>query len=362
MKKVIVLVLLGLSLIFLNFNAFAHFNASADIKKAEHKVVVNQPTKKVSIFACGDIMFHSDEIQSAKTNHGYDFNSFFLDIKEEIAGKSLSIGNFESTINPKLKPSGYPAFNTPKEAVSALHNAGFDVLVASNNHSLDTGLFGLMNTKKEIEKNKIKCVGIGDTKNAIIEKNGIRIGVLAYTYGTNLGKKYSNYLNYIDNKKIQNDIKNTRKKCDFIIVYLHTGNEYNRIPEKYQLDLVNSIAKYGADAILCSHPHVARKSGMITVGSKKVFVNYSMGNFISSQNKAYTDIGTISELNIIKKGRNTYIDSAETKAVYRLRYKEGKTKFKTVLADKIDKYGKYISKSYLSYIKRTASQYRFVYN
>ncbi|MDP4089698.1 MAG: CapA family protein [Bacillota bacterium] len=328
-------------------------------------VKIEERSSEVTVISAGDVIFHTPELDAARENGSYNFNPMFSEVKSIMETKDIAVANFESTINPDRKLSGYPTFNTPVQALDALKSTGIDVLLSDNNHTLDTGVEGIKSTDRLIEEYGFKVVGSGEPgkdKSAVIEKNGIKIGMLSYTYGTNYGIQYKDMINYIDEPAIQRDMDNIKRKCDFVIVYLHVGTEYVRTVEASTSKLVKDIASMGADAILCSHPHVARKSEVLNVNGREVFVNYSMGNFISNQNDKYTDIGSMVSMTIEKNGSNTRIKYAETIPVYRLRYKSGgKTIFKTVLCSSIENYSNVVGSSDISYVKQVSGEIAFTY-
>lgn len=342
----------------------ASSNQSNSAKNITNK---NEDKKyEISIISTGDILFHTPELDAARENNTYNFTPMFSEVKGLLSSKDISVGNFESTINPKKKLCGYPTFNTPVQALDALKAAGFKVLLCDNNHSLDTGIDGLKSTDKLLKQYGFKVVGSGEPnedKSVILEKNHIKVGMLSYTYGTNYGKKYADMINYIDEVKIKKDISTLRLKCDYLIVYLHIGTEYVRTVERSQSDIVNKLAKMGADAILCSHPHVARKTDILRIDGREVIVNYSLGNFISNQNDKFTDIGTMENLVIEKSGNKTILKSAETIPVYRLRYEiNKKTIYKTVPITSINKFKDKLAKNDLAYINNTSAELAFKYN
>jgi len=339
-------------------------------KNSEPSKTTGKDTSKtiseVTFISAGDILFHMPEVNSAQENNTYNFNPMFSEVKDILSSKDIAVGNFETTINPKRNISGYPSFNTPVQALDALKDTGFDVLLNDHNHTLDTGLEGLRSTNSLMKQYGFKVLGSGEPsedKSVIIEKNNIKIGMLSYTYGTNYGIQYTDMINYIDEAKIKNEIENIRPKCDFLIVYLHLGTEYVRTVEPSQFTIVNKVAKLGADAILCSHPHVARKTEMLYENGKEILVNYSMGNFISNQNDKYTDIGSMESMIIEKKNNITKLKSAETIPVYRLRYtsSSGKTIYKTVPYDKVDKFNTVLAQGTISYINQVAKELLFKY-
>ena len=89
--------------------------------------------------------------------------------------------------------------------------------------------------------------------------NGIKIAVLAYTYGTNGipvpdGKDY--LVNLINKDTILFELKRARQVADLVILNLHWGIEYNRQPMKIRRCWLNYLQDGGADIILGHHPHV----------------------------------------------------------------------------------------------------------
>ena len=279
------------------------------------------------ISAVGDLMCHTPQIRDATTsNRRLDFSHMFEFVKPIISKADLTIGNLETVLaGSNKKFSGYPLFNSPDEFVYAIKDAGFDVLITANNHCLDKGFAGLERTIKILDSLKIQHTGTYRTKEdaekiLIIEVKGIKLTLLSYTYGTNgiyppIGKEFC--VSSIDTSKILNDIQKAKlNNSDIIIVYFHWGNEYARYPDNSQIKLAKFLFENGVNIILGSHPHVIQPAEFRTIfdstGQKrKVFVIYSMGNFISNQRKRFTDSGVIVHLSLIKdhSSNKTYIDT-----------------------------------------------------
>lgn len=286
-----------------------------------------KPTQAISpasivISAVGDLMAHQSNLNNAYSpdKGTYDFNGFLEYVKPILSKSDLTIGNFETvTGGPSSGYTSYPSFNTPDAMLSALSNAGFDVLSTANNHSLDRGINGLTRTIQKIEANKMINVGSSlNGKNKYITKeiNGLKVSILSYSsfYNGNDARLTANqkqkYLSPINETQIKNDIQAVKAiGTDAIIVILHWGNEYQREPSSIQTSLSKKVLNWGADVILGSHPHVIQKSEITKVDGKNKFVIYSMGNFISGYrrtdlakrpNKVYTEDGVIVQLNIEK--------------------------------------------------------------
>jgi len=297
--------------------------------------------QEATVLAVGDIMFHLPQVTEARTDLGYDFGLSFEKIKNYISNADVAIANFETTVNEKKALSGFPRFNSPPEVLEGISKTGFDIMVTVNNHSMDTGVEGAENTAALIRENNMIPVGVGEgNKNTIVEAKGIKLGILAYTTSINGLRAPVGYVNMVDEEQIKKDIDALKDKCDFIIVYMHAGVEYNREVEEETMKLFRTVADMGADCVLGSHPHVARKSEIYNTRNKQVLINYSMGNFLSNQNDKYTDIGTMTKLLIRKQGENTTLEDFEIIPTYRLRFKDtdGKTKRRIILATDIDHY------------------------
>ena len=283
------------------------------------EVIIEEPKiSSINLLAVGDIMFHSPQYKAAynKETDSYNFNSTFEYIKKYVENADIALANFETvTAGKEIGYQSYPRFNTPKESLLAIKDAGFDILSTANNHSLDHGKKGLIRTIDNIEEYGMKNIGTYKEPNAPIlieEVEGITIGFLSYTYGLNgldsfLTKEELSYMvNRIDEDKIKRDIEKTKELgADITLVFIHWGNEYQREPSVYQIDLGEKMVEWGANIILGSHPHVIQKSQIINKDGKDNFIIYSMGNFLSNQrketlNNSYTEDGVMANLEIEK--------------------------------------------------------------
>ncbi|HBM75013.1 MAG TPA: hypothetical protein DD429_05595, partial [Clostridiaceae bacterium] len=291
-------------------------SGSMESEEIEEKIV------SIRIAAVGDIMVHDAELNSArsgdsKIGYTYDFKPFFTEVKPIIESADLAIGNLETTISGEDKKyTGYPMFNSPDSLLDALKWAGFDLLSTSNNHCLDRREYGLAATIDNLDKRGLLHTGTfkeeKDRDNIlIVDVKGIKIAVLAYTYGTNgIPIKNPYQVNLLDIDTMLADVGRAREKePDIIIACLHFGDEYVRQPNDFQKEITEKMLHAGVDIVLGSHPHVVQPAEMVSPTSddanrKDKFVIYSMGNFISDQRGNYKDIGVITNL-YIEKNFNT---------------------------------------------------------
>ncbi|MCZ8511086.1 CapA family protein [Paenibacillus filicis] len=290
------------------------------------------PTE-IRIAAVGDIMMRSKLILAAQLpgddKKRYSFDGMFEKIAPYLKKADLTIGNLETvfagtdeTANFKRQPrnpkNSYPLFNCPDELGKSLGKAGFDVLITANNHCMDYGIQGLQRTLDVLDRNRIAHTGTSrsfrESKDVLIKNiNGIAIGILAYTLGTNsipVPRNEQWAVNRIQPCKIIHDIRQLKKKTDVVIVCLHFGKEYRLLPDERQKRLVHLLFKHGADIILGSHPHVVQPAEFHNVADiygvrKKRFVIYSLGNLITTRLKLndHTKNGVIAQISLRKDDR-----------------------------------------------------------
>ena len=209
--------------------------------------------------------------------------------------------NIRSTlIGVEIGLSSYPSFNSPKEVGAALKESGVDIVTLANNHTLDRGEKAIQSAIAHWNELDMPYTGsylsADDQMNIrTIEKNGIIFSFLAYTYGTNgisvpEDKQY--LVNLIEEEMIKQEISKAKEISDIVVVSLHFGNEYQRLPSDEQKEVAHKTANAGADIIIGHHPHVLQPMEWITKeDGKRTFVAYSLGNFLSGQLEDYRDLG-----------------------------------------------------------------------
>lgn len=276
--------------------------------KAEPKLV-----SSATIINTGDIMVHSTQLDGAEKSDGsYDFSDFFKNISSIVSKADLAVANLEVTFggSESGKYSGYPAFNTPDSLADVIKNAGFDLLLTTNNHSYDTGLFGLKRTQEILNQKGFSHIGTrlsaSENQYAVKDINGIKIGMTAFSYENKcdtVGRKslngniiateandLINTFNYdrLDEfyKNAENIINNCKKqKADKIIFYMHWGEEYQLKENTWQDTIAQKLCDLGVDIIVGSHPHVIQPAALLHSADSQntAAVFYSMGNCISNQ-------------------------------------------------------------------------------
>lgn len=282
--------------------------SSSDISKEQEE------PKLATVLSTGDIMVHSTQLDGARASggDGYDFSAFFKETAPYLKKADLSIGNLEVTFGGEEsgKYSGYPAFNTPDSLADVMKKAGFNFLLTSNNHCYDTGLFGLKRTVQVLQSKGFDYIGTREdtTKELFTVKNvnGIKIGMADYTYETDTdisGRKALNgniiseeandliaSFSYNNVDAFYNEAKSVISKmkengAEFIVFYMHWGNEYKLEANTWQKSIAQELSNMGVDIIIGSHPHVIEPVELIRSedGQNTTVCLYSTGNAISNQ-------------------------------------------------------------------------------
>lgn len=301
---------------------------------------------EADIVFAGDAMMHQGQIDAARRADGtYDFSQYFEEIDGYVSTADYAVVNLETPVS-RPPYSGYPCFNAPESYIDALAAAGFDLFLTANNHTLDRRDAGLTNTIDALDRRHLDHIGTyaGDSARSasipfVKNINGIRVGFLNYTYGTNgIAPGKTVKVDYIDRELIRRDVEATRNAgAEIIIACIHWGNEYQLLPHSSQTSLAAFLHELGVEAIIGSHPHVVQPMELTdhADGSPRLLV-YSLGNFISNMKTRDTRGGAMVKLKVVRgdDGKARISDAS-----YRLVYTEpaaGKKNYRLQWVDRSD--------------------------
>ena len=254
------------------------------------------------IVAFGDNIIHREIYEYAYRKEGGDFSFLYEPFLEDIQNADIAAFQQETMLVDKDSAvSGYPVFGSPLAVGRAIADAGFDVACCAGNHAIDKGIYGIDVTWDFYKKNGVVPIGVqrSDDKEyrpfEIINKNGISFALLDYTYGVGVNNEKTDYdtfgaddnkndvrgkflekypysvhflPQYIDETGILDensnemtliqDLKQARMSADFVIVFVHWGDEYQKEISAYQEAVTALLAEGGADLVIGTHPHVLR--------------------------------------------------------------------------------------------------------
>lgn len=282
----------------------------------------NDSISIVSLVAVGDNLIHNSVLKSGRINDStYNFDRLFDVMRDDFQEADIAIINQETILGGDFRPyDGYPNFNSPNELGDAIVKSGFDVVLQASNHTLDVGTQGVLNCIEYWKKqDDITYLGINDSQEEretirVIERNGIRIALLNYTYGLNgriLPKDKPYLVNLIDTTMIKSDLEKAEILADFTIVFPHWGVEYVYKPNKEQTSLAKMMVRYGADLIIGTHPHVLQPIEWIEASNgNKALCYYSLGNYTSGQKATPRVLGGMAKIELKRINDSVFINNA----------------------------------------------------
>lgn len=284
-------------------------------------------SEAVLLFA-GDAMQHKAQLDAAYSGDGrYCYTECFEPVRSIISDADFAVVNLETPLGgPPYR--GYPCFSAPDSFAEALVEAGFDLLLTANNHTLDARDRGLKRTVSVLDS--IAIPHIGTYRNAesrsqeiplVINIKGFKVGFLNYTYGTNgISIQGDVIVDYIDRQVMADDIAATRKAgAEILCVAVHWGDEYKLLPNSSQKELAKWLCDKGVDIIFGGHPHVIQPMELLDnpATGRKTALFYSLGNFISNMKTRDTRGGAISRVTLRRDSIGTaYVDELNYQLVY----------------------------------------------
>ena len=258
--------------------------------------------RSLTLIFTGDLMQHMPQVFAARQRNGsFDYTSCFSRLNNYFSSADFVIANLETTLGEEPY-SGYPRFRSPEALAGAMRRAGVDVAVLANNHICDRGAEGIRSTLAALDEAGLLHTGAfadsvppRERHPLMLEKEAFRVALLNYTYGTNgLPVPSGCRVNGIDTVAIRREIALARQDgATHVTLFVHWGNEYERLPGPRQRELAAAFHRWGADLVIGSHPHVVQPAETIedSAGNVRGATVYSMGNFVSNQRFPDTDGG-----------------------------------------------------------------------
>lgn len=297
--------------------------AETTLPEPEHVV------STATIGAMGDLLMHKPifddftEYNAAvqQSDGSYDFTSVFQYLSEYTSSLDYAVANLETTLcgeDNGYPYDGYPLFNCPDELVDGVKAAGFDMLLTANNHSYDTRLVGYLRTLDVVRGKGLETLGTyaseDETKWTIVDINGIKIGMLCYTWASyitedgrpslngNQAIEKSGLCNYFVSNdlpafyaEVEQYLRDMESAgAEATIMFIHWGQEYILAPNTEQQNIAQSLCDLGIDVIIGGHPHVVQPVELLESSldpNHKTVCLYSTGNAVSNQR-----LGTISAI------------------------------------------------------------------
>jgi poly-gamma-glutamate capsule biosynthesis protein CapA/YwtB (metallophosphatase superfamily) len=238
----------------------------------------------VTIAAVGDVLIERPDPMTA-----------FAQVRDRLAGADLRFGNCEAVYSDTSERivGGSGKLLSPPACFAPVRDVGFDVMTVANNHTFDGGYQGFADTLALLHDAGVEVIGGGADlaaarRPAILTRNGVRIGFLAYTcvyppgvgatatraglatltvhtiYEGEVGQPGTRplvrtFVDPLDLISVSDDIRRLRSEVDVVIVSPHWG--IHMMPAEladYERQLGHAAIDAGADVVLGHHQHILK--------------------------------------------------------------------------------------------------------
>ena len=307
--------------------------------------------KTVTISAAGQIWLDSTLRKSGVTEGGsYNYEEIFDAIRPYMNDADVTMVTLESTVTGG---DSYDTYRAPEAILSALKNAGVDIINLATERILEEGLAGLDYTRSTAVGMGFSVTGANRSREEqelplTFEVNGVKIAVLSYTYGLSavggrVGTKEQRDIavSLIDANRIREEVAEARSHgANLVIVNTHWGKRSNTKPGTDITRLVDDIITCGADAIIGTHPTTVHKMDRRRVTcddgvERDVFIAYSLGDLLVNERSTSAEIiGTLLTLQFTLDPGATSVrlTGAEYLPTWQMRWEAGKYNYRILPA------------------------------
>ena len=269
---------------------------------------------QVTFAVAGDVIPHEPVRAAAKAAGDGEpgWAALFANVADVFEGVDFGFVNMETPVAPEHSHGTKPfLFDAPIDLPEALKASGIKIVSFANNHVMDQGWAGFVETREHLNQIGLLFVGTSDNtatawQPVITEANGIKVGWLGMTRWLNGGRNpdkddqpHVNFFPYpgesdgapgADEATVLAAVKAARSQCDLLVISVHWGIEYATAPRPEDVDIAHKMMEAGATVIVGAHPHVLQPMETYkTQDGRDTLIFYSLGNFLSNQSRSYVD-------------------------------------------------------------------------
>lgn len=267
--------------------------------------------RTLHIVIAGNIYKSEEQIKNAydSVERRYDFSQELRSVNPIMNIGDVVIAQMKTSFTGDLTSP----FSAPDEFALSIKYGGINQCMLGNRNTINIDKKGLLRTQRALGVFDVQTTG-AFTDNfqrngncpLIVEKKGFKLAVLNYV---SLVKRPSVSLDYIvnqiDQSLIERDMKLARDQhCDYIIVYIDWGENFQDYPSYTQEQLSKFILEQGANIVVGTFPNTIQKIDMIPyyyqAQPKSGMIAYSLGNLISSSDDDRTKSGALLDIEIQK--------------------------------------------------------------
>ncbi len=268
----------------------------------------------VSFAVAGDVIPH-EAVRAAAAAEGPEvqgWTALFSDVTDVFQSADFGFVNMETPVAPNHSKGSKPfMFDAPLALPQALKSSGIKIVSFANNHVMDQGWPGFIETREHLRDTGLLFVGTADNaastfQPVLTEANGIKVGWLGMTRWLNGNRNPDNpdqpHVNFFpypgesggapgaDEAQVLAAIKVARTQCDLLVVSIHWGIEYATTPRPEDVEIAHKMLDAGASVVVGHHPHVLQQVETYrTADGRNTVIFYSLGNFLSNQSRSYVD-------------------------------------------------------------------------
>lgn len=258
------------------------------------------------------------------------------EVAELLRGADMAFGNLETPVSVRGEPiEKFINMRMHPELLTDVMNMGFQVVTLANNHMMDFGELGFLDTLNNLQERNLTYVGAGvDLETAweakILSKGDFRVAFLGASStlgpGSAAGEnrpgiapiRIAEAFNadpwasmeqpgsapYVFTQAWQEDldravaaIDNVPDDVDLVIVAMHWGvpppwrSRFQDGLSDYQIEVGHALIDAGADVVVGHHPHSLQEIEVY----EDCPIFYSLGNFVFHHNK-----GPVQETAVIR--------------------------------------------------------------
>jgi poly-gamma-glutamate capsule biosynthesis protein CapA/YwtB (metallophosphatase superfamily) len=269
---------------------------------------------QVTFAVAGDVIPHDPVRAAAKAAGDGEpgWAALFADVNDVFEGADFGFVNLETPVAPEHSHGTKPfLFDAPVELPQALKASGIKIVSFANNHVMDQGWAGFIESREHLKEIGLLFAGTSDNtatawQPVITEANGIKVGWLGMTRWLNGNRNpdkddqpHVNFFPYpgeaggapgADEATVLAAVKAARAQCDLLVISIHWGIEYATAPRPEDIDIAHKMLEAGATVIVGAHPHVLQPIETYkTQDGRDTLIFYSLGNFLSNQSRSYID-------------------------------------------------------------------------
>ncbi|PSL40815.1 poly-gamma-glutamate synthesis protein (capsule biosynthesis protein) [Salsuginibacillus halophilus] len=245
---------------------------------------VYEEEEAIHMIFAGDVMFEWS-LEDTVAQHGPDYP--FEHVSESVQQADYAIANLETAVTDHAQPyEKIYNFQADADHLTGLVNAGFDFVSLANNHTMDYREAGLLDTVESLDEAGLDHAGAGADKSEAyaphtVELHGKTIKILAFSevlpsVDWYAGENKPGIASGYQRERVVQKIAAADDSADYVLVYMHWGNEGEHTPEEATRTYAESMVSAGADAVVGTHPHVLQ--GFEFFDDQPVA--YSIGNFL----------------------------------------------------------------------------------